>query len=203
MIGILDYGIGNIGSVKRKLDLLEIRSFVANSPLELQKADKFIFPGVGHFSEGVRNLKRSGLWDFLNESVLVKKKPILGICLGMQLMGKYSEEGGTEGLGWFDFNVEKFKIKDKKKFKVPHVGWNQVVSKKASRLLYDLQPDSEFYFTHSYHVSTSHSEDILLETNHEYSFVSGVEREMIFGLQFHPEKSHHYGNMFFLNFAKL
>src|ERR1700685_4762523 len=112
MIGVVDYGMGNLRSVKRKLDRTGVSAFVSDKPAELSKADKLILPGVGHFATAVNELKARGLWDYLNEEVLVKKKPILGICLGMQLMAKHSEEGDVKGFGWFDADVVHFKIHD-------------------------------------------------------------------------------------------
>jgi len=200
MIGIIDYNAGNVGSIKRKLDLLKIDSLISNSKSELAAVDKLILPGVGNFSQGVIELKKLGLWDFLDTAVLERKVPILGICLGMQIMGKQSEEGGLNGFGWLDFDVIKFKINNKIKFKVPHIGWNKIRIMKESLLFRNIIPNSEFYFIHSYHVVTSNSTDILLETGYEYPFVSGIERENIFGLQFHPEKSHGYGDFIFQNF---
>ena len=203
MIGIIDYNMGNVGSVKRKLDLLNIDSLISNSVTELGKVDKLILPGVGNFSQGVIELKKLGLWDFLNTAVLERKIPILGLCLGMQLMGKQSEEGGLNGFGWLDFEVVKFRIDNKIKYKVPHIGWNQIRIMKDSRLFRNMIQNPEFYFIHSYHAVTLNATDILLETNYEYPFVSGLEMGNIFGLQFHPEKSHNNGDCIFINFENI
>jgi glutamine amidotransferase len=200
MIGIIDYNMGNVGSIKRKLDLLRIDSLISNSVIDLEKVDKLILPGVGNFSQGVYELKNSGLWDFLNRSVISQSTPILGICLGMQLMGNRSEEGDGLGLGWFDYDVVKFKMNDKLRFKVPHIGWNTIELKKESLLMKKLDEKSEFYFTHSFHAMAQDENDILSETFFEYPFISAVERNHIFGLQFHPEKSHSFGDIIFQNF---
>jgi len=203
MIGIIDYNMGNVGSIKRKLDLLNIDSLISSSVTELGEVDKLILPGVGNFSQGVKELEKLGLWDFLNSAVLEKKIPILGLCLGMQLMGKYSEEGGLKGFGWLEFEVVKFRIANKIKYKVPHIGWNQIQIMKESQLFRNMIQNPEFYFIHSYHAITINASDILVETDYEYPFVSGIERGNIFGLQFHPEKSHEFGDCIFINFENI
>jgi glutamine amidotransferase len=203
MLAIIDYGMGNLGSVKRKFSLFGVDTVITSSLQDIVTADKLILPGVGHFQKAVENLKQLKLWDILNEMVLIKKKPVLGICLGMQLMAKRSEEGGAEGLGWIDAEVVKFQVKDKVKYKVPHIGWNQIVKIKESKLMNEIPDLSEFYFVHSYHFRCNNPEDILNETEYETNFVSAVEKENIFGVQYHPEKSHGAGELLLKNFNKL
>lgn len=203
MLAIIDYGMGNLGSVKRKFSLFGVDTVITSSLQDIVTADKLILPGVGHFQKAVENLKQLKLWDILNEMVLIKKKPVLGICLGMQLMAKRSEEGGVEGLGWIDAEVVKFQVKDKVKYKVPHIGWNQIVKIKESKLMNEIPDLSEFYFVHSYHFRCNNPEDILNETEYETNFVSAVEKENIFGVQYHPEKSHGAGELLLKNFNKL
>src|SRR5664279_849412 len=123
LIAIIDYGMGNLGSIKRTFDLIGVKSIITKSPLEIRNADKIVLPGVGHFGKAIQQIRNRKLWDVLNFDVLISKKPVLGICLGMQLMAKFSEEGNSAGFGWFDANVIRFKVSDTIKYKVPHTGW--------------------------------------------------------------------------------
>lgn len=200
---VLDYGMGNIFSVTKKLNRLKIDSVVSSSQDEILSADKIILPGVGHFGKAMENLKKLNLIDVLNHEVLIKKKPILGICLGMQLMANKSEEGNVEGLGWIDADVVRFRINDKLKYKVPHTGWNQISISKESKLMHNIPNFSEFYFVHSYHFKTNNPVDILNETEYENRFVSAIEKENIYGVQYHPEKSHDIGELLLKNFVSL
>jgi glutamine amidotransferase len=203
MLVIVDYGMGNIGSIRRKLSLMGTESVISSGQADILKADKLILPGVGHFQKAVENLKSLDLWNVLNESVQVNKTPILGICLGMQLMSKFSEEGSTEGFGWFDAEVIRFRIKDRLRYKVPHIGWNHAMIMKESRLMSGLTNFSNFYFVHSYHMVCNLKTDILNETEYETIFTSAVEKENIFGVQYHPEKSHDAGGVILKNFISL
>lgn len=203
MIAIINYGMGNLGSVKRKLDLIKCPSVITNDPVEIGACDKLILPGVGHFGSAVQKLKNSGLWDALNFEVLINKKPILGICLGMQLMAKISEEGDSEGFGWFDAKVIRFKVQDTLKYKIPHMGWNQVSIEKPSELFNGIESNSEFYFVHSYHMVCANDTDVLNLTTYENSFVSGVQKNNIYGVQYHPEKSHDCGEQLLRNFSAI
>ena len=200
---IIDYGMGNLFSVKKKLDRLGVNAIISSKPEDILTADKLILPGVGHFEKAMENLANLNLLVLLNEAVLNNKTPILGICLGMQLMTIKSEEGNVDGLGWFDAEVIHFDIEDTLRFKVPHTGWNQVSIKKESRLMKNIPDLSEFYFVHSFHLKTSASKDILNETEYEYSFVSAIEKNNIFGVQYHPEKSHDFGTLLLKNFVEL
>ena len=202
-IMVLDYGMGNHFSIVKRLLKFDCRVFAGNSVKEMSEADKIVLPGVGHFGKAIENIKKLGVLDALNEAVLAKQKPILGICLGMQLMAKKSEEGNTEGLGWIDAEVVKFKITNSLHFKIPHIGWNTVEQKKDAALLKNIPSNSEFYFVHAYHMHNNQNQDILGVTNYEYSFVSAIEKDNIFGVQFHPEKSHDIGNTLLENFTKL
>jgi imidazole glycerol-phosphate synthase subunit HisH len=200
---IVNYGMGNLNSVHKKVNKISGNAIISSNPEEILEASKLILPGVGHFAKAVQNLNELKLWDTLNEAVLVRQIPILGICLGMQLMTKKSEEGNIEGFGWFNAEVVHFKVNDKLKHKVPHMGWNSIRPAKPSGLLSGLQHDPELYFVHSYHVVSYNTEEVMAVTNYEYDFVSGLEKGNIFGLQFHPEKSHDVGEQILENFLKL
>ncbi len=200
---IINYGMGNLNSVKKKLNRLCANSIISSDPVIIRNAEKIILPGVGHFQMAMENLKKLNLIEILNYVVTVKKKPILGICLGMQLMAKKSEEGNVSGLGWIDAEVVKFSINDKLKYKVPHIGWNQIRIIKSSKLMNNIAELSEFYFVHSYHFACNNRHDILNETDYEYKFVSAIEKENIFGVQYHPEKSHDAGEQLLRNFVNL
>lgn len=200
---ILDYGMGNLNSVKKKIDRLHAKAIVSSKKEDILNADKIILPGVGHFKKAMSNLKQMDLIDTLNEAVMVHQKPILGICLGMQLMAKTSEEGNCEGLGWFDAKVVKFNINNTLKHKVPHMGWNQIIQSKESRLMTGLPENASFYFVHAYHLETTQKQDVLNETDYEYRFISAIEKNNIFGVQYHPEKSHDDGELLLKNFITL
>jgi glutamine amidotransferase len=201
IITIVDYGMGNLYSVYKALKRINIQSVITNDPKEIEKSEKLILPGVGHFQNGMENLGELGLIDILNTKVLKEKIPILGICLGMQLFGKYSEEGSTKGLGWIDADVIRFNINDKNKYRIPHMGWNTIELKKSSMLFDGLTNDDSFYFVHSYYLKCNVEEDILALTEYENEFVSAVLHENIMGTQFHPEKSHLKGMQILKNFA--
>lgn len=200
---IIDYGMGNLHSVKKKLNKLGVNVQISHDPNTIIKASKLILPGVGHFSKAIENLKKLNIYEPMNEAVLIKKTPILGICLGLQLMTKHSEEGNVRGFGWFDAEVVYFDIKNQLKNKVPHSGWNNVKAVKKSALFEGIPVSEEFYFVHSYHVISNNEDDILATTEYEYSFVSALEKDNIFGLQFHPEKSHDVGEKMLSNFLKI
>jgi len=200
---IVDYGMGNLNSVKKIMDRMQFDAIISSKPEDILNCQKIILPGVGHFGKAMSNLRKLNLLDALHEAVLVQKKPILGICLGMQLMAKKSEEGDAEGLGWFDAEVKKFSISDNKKYKIPHIGWNQINIKKSSPLMSDISELSEFYFVHSYHFKASNQSDIINETEYDYIFASAIAKQNIFGVQYHPEKSHDAGARLLKNFIKL
>ena len=202
-ICIIDYGMGNLHSVMRKIMGIGADVCVSSIPSEILKADKIILPGVGHFAQAMNNICNKELNDVLNEMVLVQKKPVLGICLGMQLMAGYSEEGNCKGLGWINANVLKFKPDEQKKYKVPHMGWNTVYPNFDSILLKGISEKDEFYFVHSYHLTTEEKKIIAAETDYIYPFCSVFEKDHLFGVQFHPEKSHNSGEKILKNFINL
>jgi imidazole glycerol-phosphate synthase subunit HisH len=202
-ITVIDYGMGNLNSVKRKFSMIGCEVTITSNCLDVINSEKIVLPGVGNFQKAVENLKELKLWDALNEVVLEKKIPILGICLGMQLMTNQSEEGNVSGLAWFDAEVVKFKVNDTLKYKVPHIGWNQVIIKKSSQLFNNVDLAPGFYFVHSYHVKCHNIEDVLNETVYEHPFVSGIHKDNIWGVQYHPEKSHDAGEQLLRNFVNI
>lgn len=204
MIAIVDYGSGNIQAIKNIFDNLKINCFFASTSKDLQKADKIILPGVGAFDETMNQLNESGMVETLNYLVLEKKVPVLGICVGMQVMAKKSEEGHAQGLGWFDASVNKFDVSlIKTKPKIPHMGWNEIALHQDSEIMHGISLEKGFYFIHSYYFECSNSQDILLTSTYGNEFTCAVHKENIFGFQFHPEKSHSNGITLFKNFASV
>jgi glutamine amidotransferase len=199
---IINYNLGNPKSIKNMLAYLGIESRISSDHAEIASADRLILPGVGHFQHGMEQLEQLGLIELLKKEVLEKNKPILGICLGMQLLTKHSEEGNLAGLGFIDAQTKKFVLKDTS-LKVPHMGWNMVSFQKESKLIQEVSENPRYYFVHSYYVDCSHQDDILCSTNYGEDFVSGFQHNNIFGLQFHPEKSHKFGMELFANFCKI
>ena len=203
-IVVVDYGMGNIHSIVKKIKHLGGDVFVSSNSDEILKSDKIILSGVGHFKQAMNNLRKSKLIDTLNQAALVQKKPILGICLGMQLMGIKSEEGGDiEGLSWINANVKRIKVRDTIKYKVPHMGWNEINIRKESILMNGVGDKSEFYFAHSYYMDVHESDLILNETEYFSMFVSAIESQNIFGVQYHPEKSHEAGDIILSNYVNM
>lgn len=188
MICVVDYGVGNSGAIINMIRRAGFQAMASSDPVIISSAEKLILPGVGAFDFAVERLHNSGLWDVLNELVVSQGKPILGICLGIQLMALRSEEGEREGFGWVDANVRRFR---KQKLKVPHMGWN-TLSHQADWLA-SVDEDERFYFVHSYYVECNDPEDVLFTTDYGEKFVSGFKKNNMIGLQFHPEKSHKYG----------
>ncbi|MFH1004414.1 MAG: imidazole glycerol phosphate synthase subunit HisH [Bacteroidota bacterium] len=200
MLTIIDYGMGNLRSIQKIFQRLQVEVQITSAHSDILKAEKLLLPGIGHFANGIKKLKDTGLKEILNKKVLEDKTPIMGICLGMQLMTNYSEEGDAEGLGWIDAQTKKFNFASNK-LKIPHMGWNQVEIKKNTAMTHAITKDDLFYFVHSYFVSCNYQEDILFQSDYGQSFVSGFEKENIVGIQFHPEKSHRSGMQLIQNFS--
>ncbi len=202
-IVIIDYGMGNLRSVQKKFERLNATVHISSDCHIIAKADKLVLPGVGHFANGIRKLKEGGIWDVLNHKALVEKIPVLGICLGMQLMAGYGEEGDTTGLGWFDADVVRFSVQNRLTHKVPHMGWNTTEITRQSTLFENLPAQAMFYFVHSYHMVCRDPQDVLATTTYDYTFASVIQKNNIYGTQFHPEKSHHCGEQLLANFIAL
>jgi len=200
MITIIDYGLGNLGSIVNILKHLKLPAVLVSTPGAIGEAEKLILPGVGRFDRGMEELTRRGLIPAMNEAVLERKVPILGICLGMQLLLDRSEEGDCEGLGWVPGEVVRFPqdMKDEESddgrwLKVPHMGWATVEPRAGTRMFAAWEGEARFYFVHSYHAVPKHDEDVAASCSYGRAFVAAVERGNISGAQFHPEKSHRYG----------
>lgn len=205
MITIINYGSGNIQALCNIYNNLNIEFKVASTPNDLKDSTKIILPGVGSFDETIGMLKKSGFVEHLNHMVLINKIPVLGICVGMQILSNESEEGKLKGLGWINGSVRKFnkEIFDTKP-KIPHLGWNSIVPKnKQHPILNNINPDRGFYFIHSYYFDCNDNNNILTESFYGIKFCSSVNKENIYGVQFHPEKSHKNGIELLKNFAEL
>ena len=204
MIGIIDYGSGNVQAIATIYKNININYQVISKPEDLDKADKLILPGVGAFDSTMQKLIDSGLKDKLNELVLDKKVPILGICVGLQVMGYKSDEGKLPGLGWIAGKVSRFdETKIKFKPKLPHMGWNTINDVQNHKLFEGIDHDFGFYFVHSFYFACEKEQNILTTSNYGVEFTSSIYANHIFGTQFHPEKSHGNGVQLFKNFAEL
>ena len=202
MIIIVDYGMGNLRSVSKALEQISHDDVkISRDPQDLQKANKIVLPGVGAFGDAMNNLRKFGLIKVLNEQVLQLKKPFLGICLGMQILTTEGfEHGHCLGLGWVLGTVKRFQL-DKKKFKVPHVGWNEIEIKQESDLFKGLDNKLDFYFVHSFHMECNDQSWIAATCFYGYEFIAAIKKENIFATQFHPEKSQQNGLKILKNFV--
>jgi len=203
MIVIIDYGMGNLGSVVNMLKKLGVETVVSSDKDAIKKASKLILPGVGAFDNGMKNLRDRNLIPLLNEKVLEERITILGLCLGMQLYTRGSEEGRMPGLGWLDAETVSFRFEGvNANLKVPHMGWNTIEICQSHPLFAEMNNESRFYFVHSYHVVCKETGTVVAQTDHGYMFPSAIAKENILGVQFHPEKSHNFGMKLFKNFVE-
>jgi len=203
-VAIIDYGAGNIGSIKNMISRLSVESYLVQYPEDLLKADKVILPGVGSFDHGMKMLQEKNLVNAITEYSMVLKKPILGICLGAQLMMKKSEEGLLPGLSFFEGRVKHFsKLHTDSVLRIPHMGWNKVETIRPNALLENLPQPARFYFVHSYYLELKNTEEIMMTSVYGDTFTCAMYRDNIFAVQFHPEKSHKYGLKLMDNFLKI
>jgi glutamine amidotransferase len=204
MIAILDYGLGNIKSFVNIYKRLGINVSIAHKESDLDNVSKLILPGVGHFDYAMKKFSDSGMREKTSDLVMNAKVPVLGICVGMQILANKSEEGVLDGLGWVDAVVNKFDAsKPAQSNRLPHMGWNDVQPTKKNKLFESLELQSRFYFLHSYYFSCHNSDDILAETSYGIKFSCAINHNNVYGVQFHPEKSHHFGIQLLKNFANI
>lgn len=204
MIRIVDYGLGNVLAFLNVYKRLNIPVAIAKTPTDLTDASRVILPGVGAFDHAMELLQRSGMREMLDELVLSRGVPVLGVCVGMQILAASSEEGQTSGLHWIAGSVRRLKATDEGvPLRLPHMGWNDVAPVGSSQLFAGLETDARFYFLHSYHLVCERRKSVLAETDYGNRFVCAVHSGNIYGVQFHPEKSHQYGARLLKNFAEV
>jgi glutamine amidotransferase len=201
MLAIIDYGVGNLTSIQNMFKKAGVEAKICRDKAEIQAAQKILLPGMGSFDNCMNRFNQSGFRELIERKVLEDKMPLLGICVGLQMLTKSSEEGQQLGLGWIKGKTIGFdKLQMQELHKIPNMGWLEIKAKKESPLLSNLQ-DARFYFAHSYHVVPEDESDTLITTDYGYAFTAGVEKGNILGVQFHPEKSHRFGMQLFKNFA--
>lgn len=201
MITIVNYGLGNLGSIVNMFKRIGVASKVSNHLEEIERAEKLLLPGVGAFDIAMTMINEKGMMEVLNKKALVDQIPVLGICLGMQLLTRSSEEGKLPGLGWIEADTRRFAIGNG--LNVPHMGWNKVIPSTPSLLTCNLPDEARFYFVHSYHVHVDDERNSILKCNYGISFDAAIQRDNIYGAQFHPEKSHRFGMQLLKNFAEI
>jgi glutamine amidotransferase len=204
MIGIVDYGLGNVRALANVYKNANLPLMICSTAEDLARPTRIVLPGVGAFDHAIELLNQSGMRQALDQRVLRDKTPVLGICVGMQIMAHQSEEGQAAGLGWIDGVVKKIDCsKLKRRPGLPHMGWNDVTPRKPTALFKELEAGAVFYFLHSYYFLCFHESDVIAETDYGGTFASAVNSANVFGIQFHPEKSHRYGTRLLKNFAQL
>lgn len=202
MIAVIDYGTGNPGSIANMLKAIGEKNIITSDAEKICSADKLILPGVGSFDTGMKNLNESGLADVIKNEVMQAHKPVLGICLGMQLLGRRSEEGVLDGFGFIPFDNKRFRFEKHSGLKIPHMGWDVAAFCRESPLTDGLEGQQRYYFVHSYHAVCDSPDNSLMTCDYGYHFTAAVIRDNIYGVQFHPEKSHDFGMALLENFAK-
>jgi glutamine amidotransferase len=203
MITIVDYGMGNLGSVLNMFKKVGVSAIISSDLDVISKAPKILLPGVGSFDAAMQRIEETGMKEVLNHKALIEKVPVLGICLGMQLLTDFSEEGILPGLGWIAGGAHHFKSSIDEKYRIPHMGWNLVDIVQENAITQGFQDEVRFYFVHSYYVTVNDQANSMMKTNYGIQFDSAIVKDNIFGAQFHPEKSHKFGMKIFENFAKI
>jgi glutamine amidotransferase len=202
-IGLIDYGVGNLGSIQRMIEKAGGRSVLISNSADITNVKKIVLPGVGHYAEGVRALRSFAFWEPVLEFANNKNTALMGICLGMQLLCKHSEEGDSEGLGLVDATVKKFSFPDKPSLKVPHMGWNTLRTTRENPLLPMEDEERRFYFVHSYKVVPNNPDISIGQCDYGGEFCAAFQQGNVFGVQFHPEKSHRFGMDLMKRFVEL
>jgi len=203
MIRIVDYGLGNVLAFQNMYKRMNIDAGVARTVADFEDATRIVLPGVGAFDEAMELLERSGMRPRLTELVMDRRVPVIGVCVGMQILAQSSDEGGKPGLGWVDGDVRHFKSLDAPELPVPHMGWNDVRPGAGQKLFEGLEEEARFYFLHSFYFRCLHAEDVAASSLYGADFACAVHRGNIYGVQFHPEKSHHFGARLLKNFAEI
>ena len=203
MVTIVDYGMGSLGSIFNMFKKIGVPSKITSDKNEIEKAEKILLPGVGSFDAAMNKINELDFKELLNYKALEEKIPVLGICLGMQLLTNSSEEGVLPGLGWIQAETLKFKFEKEQNLKIPHMGWNLVKKNRDSKLTEDFIDETRFYFVHSYYVKCQYDSNSILKTTYGLTFDSAIQNENIYGAQFHPEKSHKFGMNLLKNFSKI
>jgi glutamine amidotransferase len=199
MVAIIDYGLGNLASVAKSFSAAGAETFITNNPEKIKKADKIILPGQGAFADGINNLRASGLVQLLTQEVMNRKKPFLGICLGLQLLAESGlENGHHDGLGWIRGHV--VKLQSSPSLRLPHVGWDNINISKTSPMFHQIPSGTDFYFVHSYYLKPKDKEIISATCNYGQVFPVSLQNKNIFATLFHPEKSQKYGQQLIRNF---
>lgn len=201
-IVVIDYGMGNIGSIVNMIKFVGAKSIITSDKKIIEKATKIILPGVGHFDRAMQNIQQLDLQEVITYKAIDEKIPFLGICLGMQLMCNRSGEGNLDGLKLVDAEVLHFDFSEDSQLKIPHMGWNTVVKNKEVPIMADMEENARFYFVHSYYVKCNRAEDTLTYSTYGMKFTSAFASDNVVGVQFHPEKSHKFGVKLFKNFIE-
>lgn len=203
MITIVDYGLGNVGAFANTYKRMDLPVRIARTADDLASAERIILPGVGAFDHAMDLLDASGMRDTLDELVVGKKRPVIGVCVGMQMLAEGSDEGMRAGLGWISGRVRHFShAPSNADLPMPHMGWNDVKPKAGERLFGGLETDARFYFLHSFYFEAADAADVAAHTSYGLEFACAVRRDHVHGVQFHPEKSHHFGSALLKNFAE-
>lgn len=204
MIAIIDYGSGNVSAISTILEKQKIPHVLTSNQDTLAQASKYILPGVGAFDPSIKTLRETGMVDLLTTEIIDHKKPVLGICVGMHLLADSSEEGQEPGLGWIPGRVKKIVISEQTAPPhLPHMGWNSISIRQENQIFKNVNTETGFYFLHSYYFDAKSENDVVASVEYRGSLTCSIVRNNIYGMQFHPEKSHDNGKLLFKNFASL